>query len=136
MAAANGLKKAQKALRDAALAYPEAVEDFPWGHCAIKVKGKIFVSLAIFDDVLSMSVKLPFAGASALTLPFASATRYGLGQHGWITSKFAAGDEVPVELLASWIDESYQAIAPKKLVAQLTEKEDLPAPQRRKPRKK
>jgi predicted DNA-binding protein (MmcQ/YjbR family) len=55
----------------------------------------------------------------ALTLPFASATRYGLGKSGWVSAKFAADEEIPTQLLLEWIDESYRAIAPKKLVAQL-----------------
>lgn len=34
------------ALRKFALAYPEAVEAMPWGHHAIRVKGKSFVAIA------------------------------------------------------------------------------------------
>ncbi len=36
-----------------------------------------------------------------------------------MSAKFGARDKVPVELLLSWIDESYRAIAPKTLVATL-----------------
>src|SRR5262245_15209334 len=41
MTASPKLKHADaKALRTAALRYPDTVEDFPWGHSAFKVKGK------------------------------------------------------------------------------------------------
>jgi hypothetical protein len=36
----------EKAVRDLALAYPEAHEDFPWGHRAIQVRRKVFVIMS------------------------------------------------------------------------------------------
>lgn len=39
------LRSAEAALRKSALDYPGAYEEFPWGHRAIKVKGKTFVFL-------------------------------------------------------------------------------------------
>jgi len=118
-------------LRQFALGYPEAVEEFPWGHRAIKVKGKIFLTLHGADGVMAMSVKLPHSGRIALLQPFASPAGYGLGKSGWVTAQFTAGDEVPVDLIEQWIDESYRAIAPKKLVARLdaeAEGGDAPPP--------
>jgi len=47
---------------------------------------------------------------------------YGLGRAGWVTATFETGEPVPVELMIAWIDESYRAIAPKKLVKELGEK--------------
>ena len=41
MTSLSRLKKAAEALRKHALAFPETVEEFPWGHSAIKVKLKI-----------------------------------------------------------------------------------------------
>ncbi len=35
--------------------------------------------------------------------------------------QFRPGQEVPMDLIEQWIDESYRAIAPKKLVTQLDE---------------
>jgi len=64
-------------------------------------------------------MKLPVSGRWALTFSFASPTHYGLGKHGWVTSRFTKGDDVPIEMLLEWVDESYRAIAPKKLVAQI-----------------
>jgi hypothetical protein len=36
-----------------------------------------------------------------------------------VTSTFKRGDDVPVGVLKDWIDESYRAVAPKKLVGTL-----------------
>ena len=106
-------------LRDTALSYPVTDEHFPWGETAIKVKGKAFLFMHAEDDALSLSVKLPRSREDALALPFTEPTHYGLGKSGWVTSSFKRGDDVPVGILKDWIDESYRAIAPKKLVAQL-----------------
>jgi predicted DNA-binding protein (MmcQ/YjbR family) len=117
-------------LRRAARAYPEAYEEMPWGHHAIKVRGKTFVFLAADAETFSLSTKLPSSAGVALKLPFASPTEYGLGRSGWVTARFPRAARIPVELLKLWLDESYRACAPKRLVAQL-ESEGSPAPPRR-----
>lgn len=117
----SALRRAEAAVRRIAMGYPEATEDFPWGHSAFKVKGKAFVFMATEDDELSISVKLPKTGRSALALPFASPTGYGLGKSGWVTARFPGGRNVPLDAISEWIDESYRTIAPKKLVASLNE---------------
>lgn len=108
-------KALQKKLRTAALAYPEAVEDFPWGERVVKVRKKVFVFLGRKDD-LGIGVKLPHSGHSAVLLPFAAPMGYGLGKAGWVTAGFKGRDAVPMPLLLQWLDESYRAVAPKKLV--------------------
>lgn len=60
-------------------------------------------------------------------LPFSSPTAYGLGKSGWVTATFALKDAPPVDLLKAWIDESYRAQAPKKLIAQLDTDGGAPA---------
>lgn len=122
MAKRNPLKAAEAALRKAALAYPSATEDFPWGHRAFKIKEKMFLILSFDKEVFNVTLKLPDAGKQALKLPFAQPTGYGLGKSGWVTASFAPKDDVPLELLEDWIDESFRAIAPKKLVQALTKK--------------
>lgn len=115
----------EAALRKVGLAFPETTEDFPWGHRALKVKGKAFVFMgtggeggADHDDFF-LSCKLPESGALALTLKGVEPTGYGLGKSGWVSARFAVG-KAPVDMLAEWLHESYCAIAPKKLAAQLT----------------
>jgi predicted DNA-binding protein (MmcQ/YjbR family) len=107
-------------LRKVALAYPEAHEDMPWGHHAIKVKGKTFVFLGADAATFSLSAKLPSSADVALKLPFASPTEYGLGRSGWVAARFSRSARVPMNILQLWIDESYRAIAPKRLVAQMS----------------
>jgi predicted DNA-binding protein (MmcQ/YjbR family) len=111
--------KLEAQLRAYAFTYPEATEDFPWGERAIKVNKKAYLFMRATPEVLSLSVKLPSSRDMAVDLPFAEPTHYGLGKHGWVTAKFEQGDEVPLDLLKAWIDESYRAVAPKKLVKTL-----------------
>jgi len=107
-------------LREFALAFPEAYEEFPWGERVAKVKGKVFVFLGRDEGDLGLSVKLPQSGMLALSLPFASPTGYGLGKAGWVSASFGARERIPLDLLRAWIDESYRAVAPKRLVAVLS----------------
>ncbi len=107
----------EKRLQQAALAYPSAYEDNPWGERAIKVRGsgKVFVFMGRHDGRFSITTKLPVSGAAALSLPFAKPTGYGLGKSGWVSAGFASDDDVPEGLILEWIKESYVAVAPKKL---------------------
>jgi predicted DNA-binding protein (MmcQ/YjbR family) len=118
------LESLELELRDYAMDYPEATEDSPWGHRAIKVKGKTFVFLGGEKNAkeLSLSVKLPTSRDMAVDLPFAEPTGYGLGKSGWVSARFDKVGDVPLDLLKAWIDESYRAIAPKKLVKTLPAK--------------
>ena len=115
----NGWKRAEMALRKHALKYPETTEEFPWEHRAIKVKGKIFLFLFRDQNELSLTVKLPDSHRAAVALPFAAPSGYGLGKSGWVTARFTGGDEPPVEMLTDWIDESFRAVAPMRVIAQL-----------------
>jgi predicted DNA-binding protein (MmcQ/YjbR family) len=112
-----GLLAVEAQLREHAMAKPEATEHFPWGERAIKVKGKVFLFMRADAQQLSLSTKLPQSGSVALLLPFATPTGYGLGKAGWVSAAFGPSDQLPVDMLCSWIDESYQAVAPAKLAA-------------------
>ena len=113
------LSVAEEALRSHGLSFPETHEAFPWGHRALNVRGKAFAFLAREDDRLSISCKLPTSAADALALPYVEPTGYGLGKSGWVTALFGPGDDVPEPTLRAWLEESYRAVAPKKLAAQL-----------------
>ena len=120
------LSKAEAALRAFALTYPGATEEYPWGERVIKIKGKVFLFLGQpIGGGLGFSVKLPISAASALEMPFTEPTGYGLGKHGWVTAQFPSSDDVPLDLLEEWIDESFRAVAPKSVLAKL-EKEEGP----------
>jgi predicted DNA-binding protein (MmcQ/YjbR family) len=103
-------------LRDFALGFPGAREEFPWGERVVKVGKKVFVFLGMDEgDEIGLSVKLPASGPMALLLPFATPTGYGLGKSGWVSARFGPSDDPPLGMLRAWIDESYRAVAPKKL---------------------
>lgn len=106
-------------LRDYAMTFPEAFEDFPWGERVIKVRKKIFVFLGQFDESMRIGVKLPESGEEALSMPFVTPTGYGLGKSGWVTGNFPPRDIPPTAALQAWIAESYRAVAPATLVRAL-----------------
>lgn len=111
------------AIRDAVSAYarglPGAWEDHPWGEPAMKVGKKVFAFLGVPGSGFGMGVKLPSSSEAVLSLPFARPAGYGLGRSGWVELRFEEGEELPIELLLECVEESYRAIAPKRLVREL-----------------
>jgi predicted DNA-binding protein (MmcQ/YjbR family) len=123
---------AWKALHKHAAQKPGAWEDHPWGHSVFKAGKKMFVIFGD-DDGYGVTCKLPDSGEAALTMfGWAAPTGYGLGKSGWVTARFGAKDDVPVELLREWIDESYAAIAPKR-ERPAAAKRERPAASKREP---
>lgn len=128
---------ALKELRAFGLAYPGAHTKSPWpGHLDLAVKDKTFAYLSIEGDPFSISCKLPRSSNMALMLPFCTPTAYGLGKSGWVSATPPPDGEVPIDLFKEWIDESYRAQAPKKLVAQLGGTSPATAPTAKKPASK
>ena len=122
---------AWKALRKHAAEKPGAWEDHPWGETVYKIGKKVFVFLGLDDGVFGMSCKLPDSSEAAVTMfRWAEPTGYGLGKSGWVTARFERTDDVPVELLREWIDESYRAVAPKR--AEVPKRAAAKAPGRKK----
>lgn len=118
-------------LRKAALALPETREDHPWGECAFKVREKVFLFLGESEGCLRLSFKLPESREFALLQPFAQPTGYGLCRSGWVTATFAPGEPVPLPLLLDWLEESFCAVAPKRVAAALRQKAEPSLPRRR-----
>ena len=115
-------KQLCSALLAHALGLPEAWEDHPWGENVAKVGKKVFVFFGVPDpreEQLIVCVKLPKSSVAALDLGFTEPAGYGLGKAGWIAARIGKSDRVELSVLKGWIEESYRAIAPKKLVAQL-----------------
>ncbi len=84
----------------------------------VKVRGKIFAFFGMPDgDEPGMGAKLPESSALALSQPGVTPTGYGLGKAGWVSVRLDAG--MSLEMLRDWIDESYRAVAPKKLLREL-----------------
>jgi predicted DNA-binding protein (MmcQ/YjbR family) len=120
--AGMAVKKASRmgqAIRKHALSFPETAEEFPWGESAFKVKGKTFVFMSDAADGTSFSVKVPNSRDLALSLPGSEPTHYGLGAKGWVTVR--PDTATSMHVLRFLIDESYRAVAPKKILATLPE---------------
>lgn len=104
-----------------ALGFPEAWEDRPWdGDVVAKVGKKIFVFFGTGDSP-SVGVKLPQSAEQALLSDAVTRMAYGLGKWGWVTVHLDAPGAPEPGIIEDWIEESYRAIAPKKLIAQLPE---------------
>ncbi|MFF5208386.1 MmcQ/YjbR family DNA-binding protein [Streptosporangium sp. NPDC000396] len=118
-------REVRQTLREFALRLPEAYEDYPWGETVIKANKKIFVFLGVEEPTEKWSpgvgVKLPESNGHALAVEGAKPSGYGLGRAGWVTISLM-GELPETEVLLDWVEESYRAVAPKKLVARL----DLP----------
>ena len=108
-------------LRQIALGHPETYEESPWGDRVVKVKGKIFVFCGVREGKLYVSVKLPHSSREALALSFVEPTGYGLGKSGWVTATLAKDAATHEARFVKWIDESYRALAPAKLLSSLSE---------------
>lgn len=106
-------------LRAWGLTLPGAHIKAPWPeHADLAVNDKTFAYLST-GDTFQMSAKLRYTGDAALDLPYAAPAAYGLGKSGWVT--FTPSDDAIPDLgqLKDWIEESYRAQAPKKLVKEL-----------------
>jgi predicted DNA-binding protein (MmcQ/YjbR family) len=114
-------QKVAVAVREFALAMPGAWQDTPWeeDHVA-KVGKKIFVFMGdASNPTPGITVKLPESQGQALGLDCVVPSGYGLGRAGWVTIDLAGRDRPSLEVLCDWVEESYRAIAPKKLIKEL-----------------
>ena len=112
-------KQIEAELREHAMRYPGVTEDFPWGERAIKINGKAFIFMRAGDDNISLSVKLPNSRDMAADFPWTEPTHYGMGKHGWVTATIDKKVKAPIDLIKAWIDESFRAVAPKKVLKEL-----------------
>lgn len=116
----TALQRLGEKARAFALSLPGAWEDHPWGESVAKVGKKVFAFMGDPGaDGFGMSVKLPDSADQALAFPWAEPTGYGLGKSGWVTITLERGSKPPAGLIEDWIEESYRAVAPKKLIAEL-----------------
>lgn len=119
--------RAYERIKQFALELPEAWEDHPWGDTAIKVRKKIFLFPHVTDTkpvTLKLSMKLPASCAEVLRHEWATPTGYGLGRSGWVSMALTSKDLPSQSQLEDWVEESYQAVAPKKLARLLDDLEE------------
>lgn len=104
-----------QAIRDIALAFPEATEKETWGHPTFRVRDRIFVSAGVDDDdrpVLTMKAapgeqEALLAEGDPFFLP-----KY-VGARGWIGIR--VDDETDWRAVAELVVDSYREIAPRAL---------------------
>ncbi|WP_344966778.1 MmcQ/YjbR family DNA-binding protein [Streptosporangium fragile] len=123
-------REIRRSLHEFALRLPEAYEDHPWGDTVVKVNKKIFLFLGVDEPTErwgpTVGVKLPESNGHALAVEGARPSGYGLGRSGWVTIPLT-GRPPETEVLLDWVEESYRAVAPKKLVALLDAADEPPA---------
>lgn len=108
------------ALKKFGLGLPGAHSKSPWPeHDDLAVKGKTFAFVSVAGQPLHISVKLTVSREATLQRADAKPTGYGLGKSGWVSLAFDPDEKPPLDLLKTLALESYRAVAPKKLVAQL-----------------
>ena len=112
-----------EALRRHGLAFPEAVEDFPWGHTALKVRGKTFAWLERGGGQAQPHRQAAGQPRLRRDLRFRRAGRLRPRPLGLDHCRFPPAQEPDLDLLKRWMAESYRAVAPKKLAALLPEEE-------------
>ncbi len=80
--------------------------------------GPMFLWLGRRDSQAhAIAVKLTESYEQALALAHAVPTTIsGLGQWGWLTVRL---EPIDLDLLCDWVDESYRAKAPRRLLAEL-----------------
>ena len=108
-------------IRSSALSLPEAIEEFPWGESAIKVRKKTFVYLWRKEERVTLSLKLMSSYEFGLLHPFVNTMGPTLKQGGWIQCRFEAGDNGPPDMVQDWVLQSYCTVAPKRLANHLLE---------------
>ena len=116
---AGRAKAAVDALREWGLTLPGAHSKSPWeGHDDLAVNDKTFAYLSTGEE-FRLGVKLPYTSDVALELPYATPMAYGLGKWGWVSFTPRDDEIPPLPQLQEWIEESYRAQAPRKLVKEL-----------------
>jgi predicted DNA-binding protein (MmcQ/YjbR family) len=106
-------------IRARALGFPGAHEDHPWGDPVFKAGLKVFVFFGRDEESIHLGVKLPRSFEDALAMPGARPSSYGLGRHGWVSLRVRPEAEPKLDLVETWLEESFRATAPKALVREL-----------------
>ncbi len=105
------------AIRDIALAFPEAAEKETWGHPTFRVRDKIFVTHGVDDDGHEVVTMKAAPGEQESLLaegePFFF-PKY-VGAKGWIGVR--VGPDTDWRSIAELVVDSYREIAPRSLSA-------------------
>lgn len=107
-----------------ALSYPQAelgvaCQGTALESSTVKARDKAFLFITGVGPSYIVRLKLCQSQTEAMQLAVNEPGCYKLGAHGWITISFSDSAPPPIELMKRWIDESYRAIADKRLLAML-----------------
>ena len=111
-------------LRMVALGYPQtelgvACQGTALESSTVKARDKAFLFMSGAGPSYTVRLKLCQSQSEAMQLAANEPGRYKVGTHGWTTISFSDSEPPPIDLMKRWIDESYRAIADKKLLAML-----------------
>ena len=123
MATEDVPKKFLNKMRKIALAMPEAVEKETWGHPTFRIRDKIFGGIGASENddgelVITTSFKAAAGEQESLLAeghPFFRPMY--VGNRGWVG--MVIDDDTDWEALAELVEDSFRAIAPKKVSALL-----------------
>jgi predicted DNA-binding protein (MmcQ/YjbR family) len=124
--AAVPLDTLEAEIRNLSLRFPGAHEDHPWGDTVFKAGPKVFVFFGRGEESIHLGLKLPRSFEDALAMPGARPSAYGLGRHGWVSLRVRPEAEPKLDLVETWLEESFRATASKVLVRQLDEQASEP----------
>jgi predicted DNA-binding protein (MmcQ/YjbR family) len=107
-------------VREFALGFPGAYEEFPWGESVAKVKKKVFVFLGHEDaDTAGTASNSRIPRSMPIPWPCRAQARPGTGWVRQAGCRFLRGGTPSPELLCEWVEESYRVVAPKRRVTEL-----------------
>lgn len=100
------------ALQTYCLAFPGAVEEYPWNEVAYKVKGKGFAFTSGDRPTLVVTVKVdPDSRPVLLQQPGVSVAQY-VGRFGWLTVQIT--DDATFDLAREMIAQSHALVSKKR----------------------
>ncbi|MDA7978700.1 MAG: MmcQ/YjbR family DNA-binding protein [Pirellulales bacterium] len=106
-------------VRQLALSYPDVVEGTSCKNAAFKIQNKAFLYLGCKDETYDIRIKLNDSLPEAEMLASREPDHYSVGMHGWTHVVLPHSKALPAALLKSWVDESFQLLAPKSAVESL-----------------
>jgi hypothetical protein len=109
--------KAVDALRSLALKFPETEESVVCNKSAFKAGGKGFLFIGSDDATYNVMVKLGVSLPEATKLQSKDPAMCKVGAHGWVTVTLPLDQAAPANLFERWVHESFQLVAPKRLIA-------------------
>ena len=104
-------------LREFCAMLPETTEVNPFGNPTFRVGTKTFVTFDVFEDRVSICVKVDMTVQADLVGREGFSIEPDIGHHGWTYLHLDAGldwDEID-----EWITKSYRLVAPVQFVTQL-----------------